>query len=171
MGAGLTEGLNDRSTDRPSGHFHLLPRMCIGVAIPPVPTRLHAVVLDEAVDHTVAYSAVHGASPAQQRTQRRYTSGNFSNSRVKRVSIYQALSSPSCTFSASQFQMKLWKVVFYFARRHKSNCLQNAMNYAIGKRLRRLRSQKLCDLYSPLGNAGTGHDEVTIKIGYDRQIR
>jgi hypothetical protein len=25
-----------------------------------------------------------------------------------------------------------------------------------------------CGLYRPLGNVGTGHDEVTIKIGYDK---
>jgi hypothetical protein len=120
MCASLTEGLNDR----PRGHFHLLPRMCIGGAILPVPTRLHAVVHDEAVHYTVTCSTVHGASPAQHRTQRRYASGNFSNSRVMRVSIHQALSSASCTFSANPFQVKLWKVVSYFASKHKSNCLQ-----------------------------------------------
>lgn len=62
----------------------------------------------------------------------------------------------------TQIQLSANKVL-----RKASECA----NYVIGERFRRLHSWKLCGLYRPLGNVGTGRDEVTIKIGYNRQMR
>jgi hypothetical protein len=53
--------------DRPSGHFHLLPSMCIGGSILPVPTRLHAVVLMK--QYVTQQHAVQCTEPAQFNTE------------------------------------------------------------------------------------------------------